>query len=272
MFGCQLLLLLAMPTLGAVHSQAYEVDTEGGPLGLVEELAEAAAAWSQLLGDEGLREQTGADNLIAFADPDLMGPDTVSLTLVHEGAAGLEIRLHPQLYRDYPAALAHELGLILGLSTGGEGVMAAGLVAGGPRLPGELEAEALAAVQRRLPGDVDGDSVVGFTDLLALGRAWGQRGLNLPADLDGDGVVGEGDLAILREHYTFQSPAAAPTSPDGAGAPAPASASQEGDSSAGSTSGAANGGEPTSGEVQPGPIDPQGGSGATAPGDGQDER
>lgn len=42
--------------------------------------------------------------------------------------------------------------------------------------------------------DLDGDGVVGATDLAILLAAWGSRGLG---DLDGDGIVGAGDLAIL---------------------------------------------------------------------------
>jgi hypothetical protein len=43
--------------------------------------------------------------------------------------------------------------------------------------------------------DLDGDAVVGVTDLVALINAWGERAH--PADLDGDGVVGVGDLVTL---------------------------------------------------------------------------
>ncbi len=43
-------------------------------------------------------------------------------------------------------------------------------------------------------GDIDGDGVVGTTDLLTLLGAWGGGG---PADLDGSGVVDTNDLIIL---------------------------------------------------------------------------
>jgi hypothetical protein len=46
----------------------------------------------------------------------------------------------------------------------------------------------------KLPADLDGDGVVGASDLAILLGAWGGKG---PADLDGDGVVGASDLAIL---------------------------------------------------------------------------
>jgi hypothetical protein len=44
-------------------------------------------------------------------------------------------------------------------------------------------------------GDLDGDGIVGQTDLALLLGAWGATGVS--ADLDGDGVVGSPDLAIL---------------------------------------------------------------------------
>jgi len=44
--------------------------------------------------------------------------------------------------------------------------------------------------------DVDGDSDVGFSDLLEIITGWGPcpEGVACPADLDGDGMVGFGDL------------------------------------------------------------------------------
>ncbi|MEE8153454.1 MAG: DUF3466 family protein [Phycisphaerales bacterium] len=44
-------------------------------------------------------------------------------------------------------------------------------------------------------GDLDGDCIVGATDLLILLAEWGQR--DSPADLNGDGIVGAADLLIL---------------------------------------------------------------------------
>ena len=43
--------------------------------------------------------------------------------------------------------------------------------------------------------DLDGDGVVGATDLAALLANWGSANAN--ADLDGDGLVGASDLAAL---------------------------------------------------------------------------
>jgi hypothetical protein len=44
------------------------------------------------------------------------------------------------------------------------------------------------------PGDLDGDAIVGVTDLLALLGDWGAAG---PADLDGDGFVDVEDMLLL---------------------------------------------------------------------------
>ncbi len=46
-------------------------------------------------------------------------------------------------------------------------------------------------------GDLDGDGVVGSSDLIILLGAWGRCRGECPADLDGDGVVGTSDLILL---------------------------------------------------------------------------
>jgi hypothetical protein len=48
-------------------------------------------------------------------------------------------------------------------------------------------------------GDLDGDGVVGQTDLAILLGNWGGAGLG---DLDGDGTIGSPDLAILLGAWT----------------------------------------------------------------------
>ena len=45
--------------------------------------------------------------------------------------------------------------------------------------------------------DLDGDGIVGVTDLLALLQAWGPCGGYCPGDFDRDGVVGVRDLLWL---------------------------------------------------------------------------
>jgi hypothetical protein len=51
------------------------------------------------------------------------------------------------------------------------------------------------------PGDVDGDGVVGFPDLLAILAAWGPC-LDCPEDLDGNGTVDFQDLLVVLANWT----------------------------------------------------------------------
>ncbi|MBT8484820.1 MAG: hypothetical protein HKO59_11210 [Phycisphaerales bacterium] len=56
-----------------------------------------------------------------------------------------------------------------------------------------------------VPGDVDGDGVVDFTDLLSVLAAWGAcppGGEPCPADLDGDGAVGFSDLLLVLANWS----------------------------------------------------------------------
>jgi hypothetical protein len=50
-------------------------------------------------------------------------------------------------------------------------------------------------------GDLDGDGMVGTSDLLALLAAWGPCPQDCPADLDGDGEVATSDLLILLANW-----------------------------------------------------------------------
>lgn len=201
LLGCAL--WLAMAGFG----QEYRVDPSGGPLTLSEDVQRAAAAWNDLDEQTTLEEAAGAPALIAFGDPEAMGPDTVSLTLLANDADAFEVLLHPGLYREFPGSLLHELGLLIGLPAGGPGVMEPALVPEAPARLGEEEAAQLVELRSRVPGDLNGDGEVGLADLARLGRAYGQRGVNLPADLDGDGQVGASDLEVLREVYRFEPPA-----------------------------------------------------------------
>lgn len=211
--GCPLLLLLTLLCPPVALAQEYRVDTAGGPLTLPEEVADAAAAWQEAAPDIGFTEVDDAADSIEFGDPQRMGPDLVSATVVPEDG-GLEVRLNPDTYRDFPAALVHELGLLLGVPVGGTDVMSPLLSAAGPGEPSEEDLAALDQVRERVTGDLDGDGEVGLSDLAELGRAYGNRGVNLAADLDGDGVVGAGDLEILRDVYEFTRPSrASPAAP-----------------------------------------------------------
>jgi hypothetical protein len=57
----------------------------------------------------------------------------------------------------------------------------------------------------QIPGDLDGDGVVGFFDLVWVLSAWGAcpaPPAECAADIDGDGIVGFSDLIILLANWT----------------------------------------------------------------------
>jgi len=77
------------------------------------------------------------------------------------------------------------------IRTGGNALLGAGGVLG------EMSTEigAVADVRALEPtADLDGDGMIGSSDLALLLGSWGQSG---PADLDGSGAVGSSDLALL---------------------------------------------------------------------------
>ena len=52
-----------------------------------------------------------------------------------------------------------------------------------------------------IPGDVDGDGVVGFTDLVQVLGVWGICS-GCPEDLVEDGVVGLNDLLVVLSNWS----------------------------------------------------------------------
>lgn len=202
-------LLAVLLLSGAVAAQPhYRVDSAGGPLSLFEDVAGAFQLWAEAGAPPGAAEDPAAVTVFRFADPALMGPDLVSVTLQRpEGPAQLEVVLQPDLYRDQPAALLHETGLVLGLRAADAGVMQPALSTDSPDQPQETDRQQLSELASLVPGDLNSDGTVDFHDLLIVAASFGQRGINLPADLDGDGVVGEADLVLLRELYVFSVPA-----------------------------------------------------------------
>lgn len=203
-----LLWAVLLAAASAALAQTYRVDDSGGPLTLSEDLSLAADAWNDLIEDGGLEESSAAATVISFGDAERMGPDLVSMTLIGEGGEPFDVLLNPELYRSYRTALLHELGLLIGLPVADEGVMDPALEDDGPSAPTDADVAALTGLHDRVEGDIDGDGEVGLADLAALGRAYGQRGLNLAADLDRDGEVGAGDLESLRRRYLFVRPEA----------------------------------------------------------------
>ncbi|MHC5113169.1 MAG: hypothetical protein ACYTGP_01915 [Planctomycetota bacterium] len=60
----------------------------------------------------------------------------------------------------------------------------------------------VAATGDAAPGDVNGDGVIGFADVLAVVGAWGPCAGACPADVDGNGVVGFSDILMIVANWT----------------------------------------------------------------------
>lgn len=210
-----ILLLLASLLAGAAALAlgTYSVDPTGGPLTLSDEVAAAVLAWTSHAPDVSLIEgpDPAAEVRFAASEPAGAGPDTVTLTLQDsQGPLRLTVLVNESLYRDYPAALLHEAGLLLGVGTRSEGVMQPALNDASPAEPTAGDLAGLQQAQSSVPGDLTGDGLVDWHDLLELARNHGRRGVNLPADLDGDGTITDSDLELLRELYSFRPPAEVP--------------------------------------------------------------
>jgi hypothetical protein len=69
------------------------------------------------------------------------------------------------------------------------------------------EAAGLLKLRARLDGDANRDGVVGFADLLALAKNYGQQPSTddpyTSGDFNGDGMVNFADLLILAKHYNL---------------------------------------------------------------------
>lgn len=200
----------------------YQVDESGGPLLLSTAVERAADAWEnaapeavQFLGPGDVAEtepeadSSTAPHQIGFGDPSLFGRDALSFTLVRSGSAATEVLVSPTAGSLLDAVLLHDLGVLIGLPEGGQGVMAS-TVMPGATAPAPADVEALRALQVFRPEDINRDGVIDFYDLAALAEAFGTRGVNLAADLNGDGVVDQADLETLRRAYQFLPPAEGP--------------------------------------------------------------
>ena len=199
--------LLAALLAGSGLAGAYSVDSAGGPLTLPEDVAAAFEAWLDA-GAVQVPAEDGEGPEFRFAEADLLGPDAVSVTMQRSGSdsSGLEVVLNPETYRDNPAALLHETGIVLGLAAGTEGVMNPALGAEQQNAPTAADVELLNSVASAVPGDLDGDGLVGLGDLIELAAQLGRQGVNLSGDLNGDGEVNDDDLVVLRESYEFTEP------------------------------------------------------------------
>ena len=61
-----------------------------------------------------------------------------------------------------------------------------------------------------LPGDVNSDGSVNFTDLLLLAQTYGRPGTWAQGDLNADGTINFADLLLLAQNYGQSAPATAP--------------------------------------------------------------
>lgn len=202
-------LLSTVLVSGAIFAQEYMVDSTGGPLTLPEQVEEAFAAWEQAGAAQVPVQTATADTSFMFDTAGRMGPDTVTLTLQRSGdtsGQSLTVLINPETYRDNAKALVHEAGLVLGLSAATEGLMHPAIADGDATTPQPADIERLLAMATAVPGDITGDGLVGFADLLELASQTGRRGVNLSGDLNGDGMVTPEDLDELRLHYVFTEP------------------------------------------------------------------
>jgi len=194
----------------------YSVDEAGGPLLLSAAVESAANAWQSAAPNAVLFERVneesadaGTAHKIAYGEVGWYGPDALSFTLVRSGSSATEVLVSPVGAAATEAALLHELGVLIGLPEGGDGVMNSAVTPGATE-PAAADLAALTALQVFRPEDINRDGVVDFYDLAALAAAFGSQGVNLAADLNGDGVVDEADLEALRLVYKFLPPSETP--------------------------------------------------------------
>ncbi len=188
----------------AAPAVAYRVEDDGGPLLLSERTSDAAKIWEGAApGAAVFTQDPTAATVVRYGADGLMGPDALSLTLQRSGR--IEVLVSPGAGASVTAALVHELGILLGLPEGGDGVMARALT---PDATAPTPGDVAELLDRRayLPMDLDRSGAVDFYDLAAFGRAYGQTGFNLAADFNGDGKVDAADLAALRDAYEFGPP------------------------------------------------------------------
>lgn len=212
--------VLVAASLATAGAWDLRIDASGGPADLETRVNAALAAWTDAGVDVAGVERTV---LVRYGDEALMGPDALTL-VVTGGPPGvdLEVLVSPSGDR-VDEALVVALGIALG-GTPGSGALKPALEPDEVRRVSPSDASALQ--RAAIPGDIVGDGVVGFADLLALAEQWGRRGINLAADLDGDGSVGAGDLDRLREHYDLRD---LETEPEAPGPPEPPEAPDDDD-------------------------------------------
>ena len=175
-----------------------QVDPSGGPLVLLDHVEAVVEDWSAAGADV---EGTDRTVVVRYGDPARLGPDAIVLVVVRPDTGDFDLLVHPDA-DGVRAALVPAFGVVLG-GVPGPGALDPRIDVAAPRIPTPTDVVALRGTRSELPGDLDGDGLVDFEDLLLLAAAYGRQGVNVPEDLDGDGVVGDADLELLRELYTF---------------------------------------------------------------------
>lgn len=227
-------LLVGLTHLPLAWALDVRVDAADGPLVLTEWVDLALDDWRAAGVDPDLVERTVR---VRYAEPDLFGPDAIVWTVARPADdVDYELLVNP-VADGVRAALIPALGVVLG-GVLGDGALDPRVQPGEPRTPDAADVAAIEARRSGVEGDVDGDGLVTFEDLLTVAAAYGRQGVNLTEDLDGDGVVGDGDLEILRERYVFTDPAEAGAEPgpvdgDADEAPEPLDPGDDGDDDAG---------------------------------------
>jgi hypothetical protein len=141
------------------------------------------------------------------------GPDVMVWVVARgasdDGVRRFELLIAPEAQR-LRAALSPALGVVLGGELG-EGALNPVLDREEARRPTEQDGNRIERLRTAILGDINGDGLVDFNDLLLLAASFGQRGINNPADLNSDGTVDAQDLELLRQRYTFTPPAPSST-------------------------------------------------------------
>jgi hypothetical protein len=195
-------LVVCLVHLPLAHALDVRVDATDGPLELTEWVDTALADWRAAGVDPDLVERSVR---VRYGDADLFGTDAIVFTVARpDDDVDYELVVNP-VAEGVRAALIPALGVVLG-GVLGEGALEPRVQPGLPRTPVAADAEAIVARRSGVEGDIDGDGLVTFEDLLRVAAAYGRQGVNLSEDLDGDGIVGDGDLEVLRTHYVFTDP------------------------------------------------------------------
>ena len=197
----------------------YKVDSSGGPLTLEEDIKMAFEKWMNIETQFQANMTEDANTLLKYGNPDLLGPDVVSLsTSKLEGGEQTVAILFNANSDLLTFAILNETGSLAGLEAGGQGVMNPKLSSSSPSEPTSFDRQALTSLALSAPEDINRDGVVDFYDLFELSKAFGPQGINSSADINKDGEVDNEDINLMESAYTFSAPSKTPREQSSAGA------------------------------------------------------